>query len=208
MLRLGIIAYFIFSGQVSYCQISESYAYLKEGIFKTEVGSFAKAADLPSSVDSTNKIKLTEIKLKRCSTDFVHFESGDIIALDKLVSIYSNIDTPLISRQSDSKVIWGTTGNTPARRISEVRYMHYKYLLILPATAIGGLYEPKFCINTTRKNKLRGITSSNCKVYQSLDKRRVYIYMLNGNGSEQYEITWVIQDSRYLMRILDKVKYE
>ncbi|PVD51878.1 hypothetical protein DC498_12580 [Terrimonas sp.] len=81
----------------------------------------------------------------------------------------------------------------------------YKYQLLLADSAISGLYNPKFCINPKKNNKIGEATSTNCKAYQSKDKRRVYIYMLNGEGAEQYEVTWIINESNYYRRVIDKI---
>ncbi|WP_315823560.1 hypothetical protein [Paraflavitalea speifideaquila] len=42
----------------------------------------------------------------------------------------------------------------------------------------------------TAKNKPVAV---DCKAFRSADKQRVYIYMVNGEGRDRYEVTWVIQ---------------
>lgn len=203
MPRLIFIAVFLFFGQIGYSQVSESYADLPEGIIKTEVSSFARSAGMVKQIDSSNN-KLTEIKLKRCANDFVSFESGDLIALDKLVSIQSRPVSTTGNKMVGEKV-WGSGDSLLTTEVSEVRYIHYKSQLILPDSAIAGLFNPKFCMNPAKNNKIGKATTSNCRVYQSRDKRRVYIYMLNGEGSQQYEVTWVIEDGQYYGRIVDQI---
>lgn len=203
MNRLITIPLFLFFTQICYSQTSESYTDLPEGSIKSEVASFAKSAGRTRQIDSVNN-KLTEIKLKRCSNDFVYFESGDMIALDKLVSIQSKTVTATSNKVPGDKA-WGMGDSFPLTEVLQVRYIHYKYQLILPDSAIAGLFNPKFCISPRKNNKIGKTTSSNCRVYQSQDKRRVYIYMLNGEGAQQYEVTWVIEDSKYYKRIVDKI---
>jgi hypothetical protein len=41
------------------------------------------------------------------------------------------------------------------------------------------------------------------KVFVSPDKKKVYIYMLNRDNLGSYEVTWVIQDKKYLRRVVD-----
>ena len=89
--------------------------------------------------------------------------------------------------------------------MAEVRYLHYKYQIILPDSAIAGIINPRFCINPKVNYKIGKATSTVCRVFQSPDKKRVYIYMLNGAGAEQYEVTWVINENKYYGRIIDKV---
>jgi hypothetical protein len=40
-------------------------------------------------------------------------------------------------------------------------------------------------------------------VYRSADGKRIYIYMLKRETGGSYEVTWVIQDKKYLRRIID-----
>ncbi len=40
-------------------------------------------------------------------------------------------------------------------------------------------------------------------VYLGGDKRTIYIYMLNRESIGSYEVTWIIQDKKYLRRVVD-----
>ncbi|WP_153798639.1 hypothetical protein [Foetidibacter luteolus] len=204
MWQLTSATLFIFFVQICYSQTSESYANLPEGTIKREIALFAKSGGKTKQVDSVDT-KLTEIKLRRCADDFAFFESGNIVALDKLVSIRSKKITFTNSKVSANKR-WGMGDHLPVTEVAEVRYIHYKYQLILPDSAIAGLFNPKFCINTKKNNKAGKTTISNCRVYQSKDKKRVYIYMLNGENPKQYEVTWVIENSQYCQRIIDEIR--
>jgi len=203
MSRLIVIAIFPFFVQFCYSQTSEGYAGLPNGIIKNELALFVKSSGNMVQIGEINN-KLIEIKLKRCSHDFAYFESGDIIALDKLVSIQSKAVTTTGNKITDDKA-WGIGDIPPSTEVSEVRYIHYKFQLILPDSAIAGLFNPKFCANPKKNNKTGKTLICNCKVFQSLDRRRVYIYMLNGEGSQQYEVTWAIEDGEYYRRIVDSV---
>ncbi len=150
--------------------------------------------------------------MKRCTDDFAHLEAGDIVSLDHLVSIDAvPFDTARHSlaydsqtnalRLIDDKPFWGTDGGIPKRRIQSVSYMHVKYMLVLPDSAIAGLYEPRFCYKANPKRKRP--TTAYCKVFRPEGTGRVYIYMQNGEGAGRYEVTWVIQDGEYYARVLD-----
>lgn len=206
MRQFIIVVIYIFFQQICYSQSSEGYANLPEGIIKNEVASFLISAHRINQTDNISNT-LVEIKLKRCSEDFVYFESGDIISLDKLVSIQSKA-VNVIDNKITGGYTWGIGNSPPTTEVSKVRYIHVKFQLILPDTAIAGLFNPKFCINPKKKNKIGKTTTSNCKVYQSQDKRRVYIYMLNGEESAEYEVTWVIENGRYYRRIVDNILSE
>ena len=161
------------------------YDDLQDNLIKKEVTAIVRANGSSMNAESIKNARLKEIKLSRCGADFATFESGDWIALDKLVSISSSATDP--------------------GRVAEVRYLHYKYQLILPDSAIAGIINPRFCINPKANYKIGKATRTDCRVIQSPDKKRVYIYMLNGAGPEQYEVTWIINENKYYGRIIDKV---
>ena len=161
------------------------YRDLTDSIIHKEVSTFLCSAARSIHPDSSNFLRLREVKLSRCGADFATFESGDWIALDKLVTISSSESDP--------------------GRVAEVRYLHYKYQIILPDSAIAGIINPRFCINPKANYKIGKATRTDCRVFQSPDKKRVYIYMLNGAGPEQYEVTWIINENKYYGRIIDKV---
>lgn len=181
--RILILAIAFFVAQNGYGQRTEGFADLSDSLISKELSAFVRTAGLPVSTDNSKPLR--QIKPTRCAADFVTFESGDWIALDKLVSISSSASDP--------------------GRVAEVRYIHYKYQIILPDSAIAGIINPKFCVNPKDNHKIGKTTSTNCRVFQSPDKKRVYIYMLNGAGPEQYEVTWVIWEDKYYGRIINKV---
>lgn len=161
----------------------ESFIYLTDTVIRKEISSFNIKGLSISKTNSLFKSKMIEIPLKKCTDSSAYFEKGNLYASEIIVYIDSE-------------------NGISKSRIKEVMYIHYKYGIILPDSAISGLYEPNFC-SKIRDSK-KEITS-NCKVFRSEDRRRVYIYMLNGDGNSRYEVTWIIKDGEYLTRIIDKV---
>jgi hypothetical protein len=41
------------------------------------------------------------------------------------------------------------------------------------------------------------------KIFISPDKKRIYIYSTHSDGAGAYEVTWIIQDKKYLRRVVD-----
>lgn len=159
----------------------ESFLKLHDGVIKNEIAFFSIKAS--NSQESLPKVRLNEIPLKKCSDNYTFFEKGNLFASEIIVSI-------------ESENIAQIT------QIKEVFFTHYKYGFSLPDSAINNLHNPVFCT----KNTIRGKPiASNCKVYQSEDERRIYIYMLNGQGQHRYEVTWVIQDDKYYTRVIDTI---
>lgn len=98
----------------------------------------------------------------------------------------------------DNHAFYGTENIPPKHTITSVVAIIYGDTVVIPQTAFNDLYEPKLYYRDTKGN-----TKTYCNVYRSPDKRRYYIYMLNGEGTGRYEVTWVIQDKKYLRRIVD-----
>ena len=70
--------------------------------------------------------------------------------------------------------------------------------MVVPPAAYADLYEPRLYY-TDPKDK----TKTYCNVYMSADNRKHYVYMVNGEGHGQIQVTWVIQDKKYLRRVVD-----
>lgn len=162
-------------------QQTESLASLRDTLIKNEIASFTIAGK-----NHTKTAGLTPIPLSRCNDSFVIFEKGNWKYLDLMVSI--NAD-------------YAGTGS----KVREIRLIYIKVLYTLPDSAFADITEPKFCTGFTKKNKPG---TSNCKVFRSADRKRVYVYMLNGSGDNTYEVTWVVQSGVYLTRVVDKIKQE
>ena len=162
----------------------KSFIRLHDEIVKKEIALFTIQGSSTVKADSLCKIKLQKIPLKKCSDEFAFFEKGNIYDNEIMIDIASE------KQNSETK-------------IKEIRLLYGRYeLLILPDSAITGIYDLKFCEKYTKKGRP---VESNCKAFRSEDKRRVYIYMINGRGENRYEVTWVIQDSKYYTRVIDPI---
>ncbi|MDY0077993.1 MAG: hypothetical protein RBR87_12050 [Bacteroidales bacterium] len=160
---------------------NESYLNIQEGVIKNELSIFIKKAS--NSQKNSINIRLNNVKLKKCSDSFVFFEKGNIYESELIISIESK-------------------NNGKSILVREVFFSHYKFGFSLPDSVINDIHAPVFCTEYTKRGKP---IASNCKVYQSEDKRRVYIYMLNDQGKNSYEVTWIIQDDKYYSRVIDVV---
>lgn len=98
----------------------------------------------------------------------------------------------------DNKPYYGVIGKMPLTTIQSVLVTVGRDTIVIPATAYTDLYNPSFC-----RPGANAKTKCNTGVYFSKDNHRMYIYMLNGDGREGYEVTWIIQDKQYLRRVID-----
>ncbi|MBS1744582.1 MAG: hypothetical protein JST21_00285 [Bacteroidetes bacterium] len=98
----------------------------------------------------------------------------------------------------DNHAFFGTQYTVPKHTITSVIAIIDADTVVVPLSAFADLYEPKFYFTDANGNK-----KTYCNVYRSADKRKYYIYMLNGEGNGRYEVTWVIEDKHYLRRVVD-----
>ena len=101
----------------------------------------------------------------------------------------------------DNKPFYGVDGQMPVKTIQSIIVTIGSDSINIPVTAYSDLYEPWFCKPGGADQKAKCHTG----VYLSRDNHRLYIYMLSGDGfkGKGYEVTWVIQDNKYLRRVLD-----
>ena len=49
----------------------------------------------------------------------------------------------------------------------------------------------------------KGVERTTDAVYKSKDGHRVYLYLFCKDNTGSYEVTWIIQDKKYMRRVLD-----
>jgi hypothetical protein len=148
---------------------TESYLDLTDTVVKAEMALFSIKASESERISSNANLR--EIILKKCSDSAVFFRFGDLYSSALIVS--------LVSESEDSK-----------KRLKTIELIYGRYgRYFLPEEAFADLQYPVFCEKYTKRGKP---LKHRCKVFWSEDKKRVYVYMLNGDGKNNYEVTWVI----------------
>lgn len=125
-----------------------------------------------------NRSRLNEIKLSSCSNRHVVFEKNYFFSYDLMATIAQENPT------SHKIMVRAAFGDIQA---------------LAPDSAVTDIVTPMFGTDCSKKNK-PGTT--NCKVYQSRDKLRLYVSMVNG---ENYEITWIFKNKKYYGRVIEKI---
>jgi hypothetical protein len=97
----------------------------------------------------------------------------------------------------DNKPYFGDYGKVPKTYVQSVTVVIDKDTVSIPPAACTDLCNP---ILTYNEN---GVKKSSNKVYLSADGKKVYVYMLKQERGGSYEATWVIQDKKYLKRVVD-----
>jgi hypothetical protein len=153
--------------------------------------------------ESLTKHRLDAIPLKVVMDDAITFSNDTVIAqittgnfdaTKHKVSWYND----KYAVKLDNKPFWGTENSVPKHTITSITAVIESDTVVVPSAAFIDLYEPNLYYTDAK-----GSRKTFCNVYRSADKRKYYIYMVNGEGSGRYEVTWVIQDKKYLRRIVD-----
>lgn len=124
---------------------------------------------------------LQEIRLNRCSSDFVLLTKGNLYDYELTVDVHS------------------TTGEA-SPTVSEVIVSYGRYgRMTLPDSALVDIDYPVFCGRRGKKDRsaIRG-----CRVFRSTDKQRVYISQMYGNPTH-HEVIWIVRNWQYVGRVID-----
>lgn len=97
----------------------------------------------------------------------------------------------------DYRGYFGDYYKVPKTIIQNISLVIDKDTVAFLPTAYNDLYNPILTFNEGGEQK-----SSN-HVYVSADGHRIYIYTLKQEAGGSYEVTWIIQDKKYLKRVVD-----
>jgi len=98
----------------------------------------------------------------------------------------------------DGKPYYGDYGTIPTTAITSVIVIvNNKDTVAVPPAAFADLFHPEFTYSEG------GTIKTHNAVYQSADKKRTYIYMVNSEAIGKYEVTWILQDNKYVGRVVD-----
>lgn len=98
----------------------------------------------------------------------------------------------------DNKPYYGHYTQVPANSIAGVTVLVGGDTVEIPAAAYQDLHTPVFAYRDGG-----GTVRTHNRVYLSPDGRNIYIYMLNDEVKGKYEVTWIIQDKKYVQRVVD-----
>ena len=98
----------------------------------------------------------------------------------------------------DGKGFHGDYGKVPVSTITAITVLNGADTIRIPATAFFDIYNSVYVY----KDK-NGVQKTRSGVYFSGDKRRIYIHLVNRDNMDKYEVTFIIQDKKYLRRVVD-----
>jgi hypothetical protein len=176
----------------------DNFLKMREKDIRADLASFTIAG----IEESIAKLSLDRIPVTGYGSNYMIFEAADV-----KVRVTTGFFDPSKHKlglsekylvKIDNKGYYGNYGQTPRTSIASVTVIVGTDTIPIPQVAFGDLYNPNF---TYRDNS--GVLRSSNGVYRSKDNHKLYIYLLTRDDSGSYEVTWVIQDKKYLRRVLD-----
>jgi len=181
----------------------ESFTKIQDKTVRADIASFAMAG----LDESAGKLPLRKLQLTAIGIDSIAFEgsgitvkikSGRFDASKHKLGYYTNTETEKkYLTKINGKPFYGDYGSVPKTSIASLTVLFGADTILIPAEAYADLYNPIFSYNEN------GVQKYINNVFLSADGRKVYIYMLKREAGGSYEVTWVIEDGKYVRRVVD-----
>lgn len=198
-LMTGIIVMAQDDDNPDYRSKKDNFTKMREKDLRGDLAAFAMAG----IDESTGKLPLKNIAMTDYGNRFMKFEGNDVTVIVK-AGIFnptkhklSYYDEKFLTK-IDGKGYFGNYGKLPKTFVESVTILVNKDTIKIPDIAYVDLYNPGFFYKD-----VSGTERTLNSVYFSADKRTMYIYMLNKEARGSYEVTWIIQDKKYLRRVVD-----
>jgi hypothetical protein len=193
---------------------SESFWNLTDTNIRNEIAHFNRKGDSIKQRASVKQVELIEIPLISCSDTVINFHlKSSYIHLyfapfdtSGHQFTYSDNDSLILI---DHQPFWGTYGELPTRKVRDVFFVLHSHLLVdFPPEAFTGIYQPPWCMwdyNPVGKIVHReSLATPNLRLFHSTKTNHHYLYLLNGEGENRYEVTWIVEGGSYLRRVVDE----
>lgn len=163
---------------------------------RTDMASFLMAG----IEESVAKLPLKTVPVKGYGDKYMTFADDKIEVTIKTADFDQSKHKMMFDEKHlvkiDNKPYYGNYGELPRTYIQSITVLMGKDTVAIPPVAYFDLYEPSFFYSDKSASRTRNA------VYVSNDGRTYYIYMFNPSF-KGLEYTWVIQDKKYLRRVVD-----
>lgn len=183
----------------------ENFLRMQEKVIRAEVASFT----VGGMEESVGKGTLFNVPPTSFGNDYITFSNPNISVTIKAAPFdASKHKLQYYAKEHlvriDGKPYYGVYGEVPKTKIESITVLVDKDTVVIPPAAYADLYEPDF----TYRDKSGSIKSYNKVLLSSETKNgprgeRIYIYMLNRDPQGSYEVTWVIENKKYVRRVID-----
>ncbi len=157
-------------------------------------------ASLGQIPPSTLKLEALSLEMKKVLEGIKEWE-GDVSEIE-IPGLY-NIDFKKCNETYgliEEGSLWGGIKlEGDPLRVSDIRYINHKFLFKIPKTAYTDIEVPFICSDFTKKEKP---IKSNGIILRTEDKKCSYIVLKGGNKENPFKICWVIENSKYIGRII------
>jgi hypothetical protein len=205
--KIAVLSFAIFFAAQTFAQSddipdsrrkTESFERFHNNEIRAELATFTLAG-IGEGAPTT---PLTKVTFTSLGKDSIVIEGSGIKAKIKTAPFDPakhklNYDDKTLVRIDRRPYYGGAYGKVPKTEISSVVLIIRGDTIDIPATAYNDLYNLNF--NYTDK----GVERTTDAVYITVSGTRVYLYLYSRDRVGSYEVTWIIQDRRYLRRILD-----
>lgn len=177
------------------------FSRIQEKDIRSDIASFS----MGGIEESVGKDPLNTLPITDYGKDFLTFEDNSI-----KVTIQTALFNPAKHKLTfydqekkeyllkiDNRPYFGDYGKTPYTNVEKVTVIMGRDTIIIPPAACTDLCNP--ILTFTEGGKIK----SQNKVLLSADGHKVYVYMLKTEDGGSYEATWVIQDRKYIKRVVD-----
>jgi hypothetical protein len=176
---------------------NESFAKLPKAEIRADLATFT----LSGIDDAVGKEELQKISFSKFGADSMNFEGDNVYGSVKLLPFDKSkhkldYDEKYLIR-IDRRTYYGDYGNIPKTYIGNITLVVDNDSIAIPPAAYADLYN----LNLTYTDK--GTLRCRNAIYKSKDGHRIYLYLFCKDATGSYEVTWVVQDKKYLRRVLD-----
>jgi hypothetical protein len=198
LVNLNYLCYAQNDDYPDYRSKKEIFSRIAEKDIRSDIASYS----MGGIDESIGKLPLKTLPITGMGSNFISFANNNIQvtitggkfdAAKHKLGYYENNYLVKI----DNKPYFGDYGKVPKTTIENVSVVIDRDTVVIPPSAFSDLYNPIFSVMEG------GVQKSNNKVLLSADGHRVYVYMLKQESGGSYEVTWVIQDKKYLKRVVD-----
>lgn len=176
----------------------ESFTKVQQKDIRADLATFT----LGGVDESVGKEQLKKIPFTSHGTDFMKFDGDDIKATITTAPFDASkhkldYDEKYLIK-IDRKTYYGGYPKAPSTYIANITMMIGNDSVLIPRQAYFDLYN----LNLTYTDK-SGTERSTNGIYRSKDGHKIYLYLFCKDNTGSYEVTFVIQDKKYLRRVLD-----
>jgi hypothetical protein len=176
----------------------EIFSRIVEKDIRNDIASFS----MGGIDESVGKLPLKTLPITGFGNDYITFSGNNIqvkissAPFDKTKHKFGFYEEKYLVK-IDNKPYFGDYGKVPKTTIDNVTVIIDRDTVAIPQAAYNDLHNVVFSFNE------RGVQKSQDKVLLSNDGRKVYVYLLKQEDGGSYEVTWVIQDKKYVRRVVD-----